>query len=141
VAALYFDSSAFVKLLIEEPDSDLAARLWDEADLVASSRLAYPEVAAALSAARRGGRISAAGERTARREWQGTFWPSARVVELTSEIATNAAELSQSFVLGGADAIHVASALALSEVAPILVAWDARLRDAALEAGLVVAPA
>lgn len=44
------DSSAFVKLLIEEEGSDLAARLWDRCDAAIPSRMAYPEVRAALAA-------------------------------------------------------------------------------------------
>jgi predicted nucleic acid-binding protein len=53
VALIYFDSSAFVKLLAEEPGSDLAARLWDGCDAAVASRLAYPEVRAALAASAR----------------------------------------------------------------------------------------
>ncbi|HEX7463112.1 MAG TPA: hypothetical protein VF317_13165 [Dermatophilaceae bacterium] len=49
----YFDSSAFVKLVVEEEGSDLAAALWDGRDAAVSSRLAYPEVRAALAAAAR----------------------------------------------------------------------------------------
>ncbi|MEO7443145.1 MAG: VapC toxin family PIN domain ribonuclease, partial [Acidimicrobiales bacterium] len=40
-----------------------------------------------------------------------------------------------------ADAVHLASALTLVEADPILVAWDLRLRTAAVAAGLRVAPA
>lgn len=140
MAVVCFDSSALVKLLVEEEGSDIAARLWDEADVVAASRLAYPEVRAALAAARRAARLDAAAEKRARREWE-AFWAATRIVELTSAIATTAATLSDTLVLGGADAVHLASALAMVELAPILVAWDARLRTAAEEAGLVVAPA
>ena len=37
---VYFDSSAFVKLLVEEAGSELAAQLWDGCDAAVSSRLA-----------------------------------------------------------------------------------------------------
>jgi uncharacterized protein len=50
VTVVYFDSSAFVKLVVEEEGSDLAAALWDGCDAAVSSRLAYPEVCAALAA-------------------------------------------------------------------------------------------
>jgi hypothetical protein len=49
VTIVYFDSSAFVKLLVEEDGSDLAATLWDGCDAAVSSRLAYPEVRAACA--------------------------------------------------------------------------------------------
>lgn len=55
VTVVYFDSSAFVKLLVEEPGSVLAAQLWDGCDAAVSSKLAYPEVRAALAAGGRAG--------------------------------------------------------------------------------------
>ena len=39
---VYFDSSAFVRLLVEESGSALAAEPWDGCDAALSSRLAYP---------------------------------------------------------------------------------------------------
>lgn len=50
MALAYFDSSALVKLVVEEASSDLAAELWDGCDAALSSRLAYPEVRSALAA-------------------------------------------------------------------------------------------
>jgi predicted nucleic acid-binding protein len=50
---VYFDSSALVKLVVQEEGSDLAADLWDSCDAALASRLAYPEVRAALAAAGR----------------------------------------------------------------------------------------
>jgi predicted nucleic acid-binding protein len=65
VALVYFDSTAFVKLLVEQDGSDLAAALWDGCDAAVSSRLAYPEVRAALAAAGRAERLDAADQRRA----------------------------------------------------------------------------
>lgn len=42
MAIVYFDSSAFVKLLVEEDGTDVAAALWDGCDAAFSSRIAYP---------------------------------------------------------------------------------------------------
>ncbi len=53
MSLVYFDSSAFAKLLVEETGSELAAELWDGCDAAVASRLAYPEVRAALAAAHR----------------------------------------------------------------------------------------
>lgn len=140
MAVACFDSSALVKLLVEEDGADVAARLWDEADLVVASRLAFPEVGAALAAARRAGRLDATNEHRARRAWT-NYWPAVRVVELTPAVAAAAARLAGRLVLGGADAVHLASAMTMIEAEPVLVVWDTRLRTAALEAGLAVAPA
>lgn len=135
-----FDSSAFVKLLVDEPGSELAERLWNEADVVAASRLALPEVSAALSAAGRAARLDQATERKARRAWS-TYWAAIDVVELTAAIAADAADLARRLVLGCADAVHLASALTLTAADPILVSWDRRLSAAALESGLSVSGA
>lgn len=134
-----FDSSAFVKLLVDEHGSEHAARIWNDADLVVASRLALPEVSAALAAAHRAGRLDDAGARTARRQWAG-FWAATDVVELTERIAADASRLAGRFVLGGADAVHLASALVLRPSDPVLVTWDRRLAAAALAAGLAVVP-
>ena len=57
---VYFDSSALVKLVVDEDGSDLAAELWDGCDAALASRLAYPEVRAALAAACRNHDLSEA---------------------------------------------------------------------------------
>jgi predicted nucleic acid-binding protein len=140
VALVYFDSSAFVKLLVEESGSELAAELWDAADAILSSRLAYPEVCAALAAAARAGRLGRTSERAAQRSWW-TFWSAARPVELTAGVAQRAGELARRYGLGGADAVHLSSALALDDPTLVVVAWDERLRSGVTAAGFALAPA
>ncbi len=49
-----FDSSALVKLVLDEVGCDLVATLWNGCDAAMSSRIAYPEVCAALAAGRNG---------------------------------------------------------------------------------------
>lgn len=46
---LYFDTNAFVKLVIDEVGTDLAGEIWNAADAVVSSRLTVPETHAALA--------------------------------------------------------------------------------------------
>ena len=86
MALVYFDSSALVKLLVEEPGSDVAAALWDGCDAAFSSRLANPEVSAALAAAHRKHQLDDAQLGVARRTWS-RFWGSMRPVELTESVA------------------------------------------------------
>ena len=57
MAIVYLDTSALVKLVVDEPGSALAAALWDGADLVVTSRLADAEVRAVLAGGRRAGRL------------------------------------------------------------------------------------
>jgi uncharacterized protein len=56
LALMFFNSSALVKLLVQEEGSDVATELWDGCDAALASRLAYPEVCAVLAAARCGSR-------------------------------------------------------------------------------------
>lgn len=138
MAVAYFDSSAMVKLLVEEDGSDLASELWSAADAVAASRIAYPEVRAALAAALRTGRLDPLGRRSAEKRWE-TFWAATRVVELTPALARHAGRLAGEHALRGADAIHLASALALGQ-GTVVVVWDMQLRGGARRAGLRTAP-
>lgn len=138
MAIVYFDSSAFVKLFVDEQGSDVAAELWDRCDTPISSRLAYPEVRASIAAARRNHRLTEADERLAIDAWE-QYWAAVRVVELTADVGAHAGALAGDHGLRGADAVHIASALA---VAPdlIVAVWDLRLASAAHQLGLATVP-
>jgi uncharacterized protein len=139
VALVYFDSSAFVKLVVEEAGSDLAAQLWDGCDAAVSSRLAYPEVRAALAAAARNHVLDDGELQTAERAWE-EFWAATRRVELTSAVEREAGELARRHALRGADAVHLASALAIGDADLVFAVWDQRLYAGARAARLRVAP-
>jgi predicted nucleic acid-binding protein len=139
VAIVYFDASALVKLVIEEEGSELAAALWDGCDVALASRLAYPEVRAALSAARRNRDLTQAAIEVARRTFE-TFWASIRAVELTEHVAGMSGDLAEQLGLRGADAVHLASALVVHDDDLVFAAWDRRLHAGAQAAGLRLAP-
>ena len=140
MAIVYFDSSAFVKLLVDEEDSDIAAALWDGCDAAVSSRLAYPEVRAALAAAGRDRRLDGDAQRQAEAAWD-EYWAATRAVELTQTITAHAGRLAGTHALRGADAVHLASALAVGVADTVLAAWDQLLRSGAETAGVALAPA
>jgi uncharacterized protein len=140
VAIVYFDSSAFVKLVVEEDGSDLVATLWDGCDAAVSSRLAYPEVCAALAAAGRAGRLASADQRLAEAAWE-DYWAAARVVELTGRVTAHAGRLASEHALRGADAVHLASLLAVGGGGTLFAVWDQRLRAGAQALGVRLAPA
>ena len=140
MALIYFDSSALVKLLVQEEGSDLAAELWDGCDAALASRLAYPEVCAALAAACRNRDLSHEDLDAAERAWE-QYWASVRPVELTAAVERQAGQLARTHALRGADAVHLASALALADPDLVLAAWDRRLHAGAAAAGLNVTPA
>lgn len=134
----YFDTSAVVPLLITEPGSAQAARLWNEADRVVSARLVYPQVRAALAQANRLGRLSsrqlcaAVGELDARCD-------ELDVVELDEQLARDAGDLAETHGLRGYDAVHLAAANRVADDDLVLVAGDRQILDAAAAAGLMTA--
>ncbi|MGH3158958.1 MAG: type II toxin-antitoxin system VapC family toxin [Streptosporangiaceae bacterium] len=140
MALIYFDSSAFVKLLAEEAGSELAAELWDGCDAALASRLAYPEVRAALAASARNHDITETELDAAERDWDG-YWAATRPVELTTAVERHAGQLARDHALRGADAVHLASVLAVADPDLIVAVWDRRLHAGAQAAGYRVAPA
>lgn len=136
---VYFDSSAFVKLIVEEDGSDLAATLWDGCDAAVSSRLAYPEVCAALAAAGRASRLRPADQSRAEVAWE-KYWAATRIVEISEPVATHAGHLAGQYQLRGADAVHLASLLAVGVAETLFAVWDQRLRAGAHAVGVQLAP-
>ena len=140
MALVYFDSSALVKLVVKENGSDLVAQLWDGCDGALSSRLAYPEVRAALAAAARNHDLDPDDLLSAEQAWE-EFWAATRPVELTPAVERQAGELAREYALRGADSVHLASALAIGDPDLVIAVWDRRLHAGALAAGTSVAPA
>jgi predicted nucleic acid-binding protein len=118
----------------------LAAQLWDGCDAALASRLAYPEVRAALAAAVRNHDLDAGQLDVTGQAWE-EYWAAIRPVELTAAVARHAGQLAGRHALRGADAVHLASALAVADPDLILAIWDRRLHAGAVAAGLRVAPA
>lgn len=131
----YFDTSAFIPLVIEEPGSKTAGRLWDEADHVVSVRLIYAEARAALAQAQRMGRIT---RRQLPRlvEDVDSLYPQLGRLDVDEALVRRAGELAQEFALRGYDAVHLAGAERLHDPELVVVAGDGPLLDAATELGL-----
>jgi predicted nucleic acid-binding protein len=127
---LYLDSSALVKLVRREPETDaLVAALPPDAKLVASE-IAEVEV---LRALRRAAGDTTAGPGRSALE-------SVRLLPLSPPIRQRACELAPA-ELRALDAIHVATALHLGDLLEGVYAYDNRLIEAAEGAGLrVLAP-
>lgn len=137
---VYFDSSALVKLLVDEAGTDIASELWDGCDAALSSRLAYPEVCAALAASGRNSDLTEGELRSAEATWE-QFWSSMRPVELTPSVERNAGRLAVQRALRGADGVHLASALAVDSPDLVVAVWDRRLHAGVVAEQLAVAPA
>ncbi|HET9591307.1 MAG TPA: type II toxin-antitoxin system VapC family toxin [Solirubrobacterales bacterium] len=133
---LYFDTSALIKLVMIEDDSEQAAELWNSAHPTASSILVYPESRAALAAAHRGARLTTAEYKAALSGFHAHF-DDLITVGVDDDLALSAGAQAEAFGLRGYDAVHLASASGLGEVT--LVTWDEELTVAAESVGLAVA--
>ena len=125
--------------MIVEDGSELVAELWTTPYLATSSILSYPEGRAALAAARRGGRLSAAAHHRALKDFE-SLQEELSLIVVDAELARQAGDLAERFGLRGYDAVHLASALSSGQVIT-LVSWDHDLRRAATDNGCAIAPA
>lgn len=140
---VYVDTSAMVKLYVEESGSSDVRSQIDAADIVATSRVAYAEARAALARRQREGGLSAGDLRRVvaalDRDWEAFV-----IVELDTVTARRAGDLAERHALRGFDAIHLASALELGSLAgeePMFSCYDGRLSAAAAAEGLERPPA
>jgi uncharacterized protein len=134
----YFDTSALIPLLVDEPGSDRAARLWDLSDDVVAMRLIYAEARAALAQATRTGRLATADLTTAIDGLEGLY-ASLDLLEVDEHLVRRAGELAQRHALRGYDAIHLAAAERVRDDATVMVAGDRGLCTAAGALGMAVA--
>lgn len=132
----YVDTSALLKLLIDENGSDEAATIWSSAEVVASSSLIEVEARAALAAAVRAARLTARQHTAAKSELE-LLIADLHIVEVAGDVVADAAELAETEGLRGYDAVHLASALMIG--AAVFASADRPLCDAAARNGLHVA--
>lgn len=134
---VYFDTSALIKLLIDEQGSDRAVELWQRADIVVAAQLLYVEVRAALAAAHRGTRLDDRGLDQARAGLK-ALQAELRLISLDQALARVAGELAEQHGLRGYDAVHLASALAINADNVLLATWDHHLSAAAIATGTLL---
>lgn len=132
----YVDTSTLIKLIVNEPGSDLAARIWEAADALASVRLVEVEARAALAAALRAERLTTAQHRRAVKVLA-ELLDQVDLVEITAGLITAAGRLAEVHALRGYDAVHLAAALFVG--ADVLTSADADLCVAASAERIAVA--
>jgi uncharacterized protein len=122
----YVDSSALVKLVIREAESDALAA-WISGRALVSNRVSEIEVR--RTATRRLGR-----------PWTGLagVFEQIAVIELDGSISERSAQVPPP-LLRTIDAIHVATALELGDDLDAFVTYDKRLAEAVRAAGMTVA--
>lgn len=134
----YLDSSALVKLLIQEPGSD---EVWAAVGAVApvTSRITYAEARAALARRERESTLLHEGDWTMARDNLVAYWRRLRVIEVTQPVVEAAGDLADTFGLRGYDAVQLASAqqVALAGGEDLcFVSFDRRLNRAAQVLGM-----
>jgi uncharacterized protein len=134
----YFDTSALIPLLIEQPGSERSGRVWDAAEHVTSVRLIYAEARAALAQAARLGRV-AADDLAVAIEELGSLYDQLDLLEVDDLLVRRAGELAQRHALRGYDAIHLAAAERVQNGTTVMVAGDGDLCAAAEVIGMAVA--
>lgn len=135
---VYFDTSAIVPLLIEEPGSKPAGQLWDGADRIVSVRLVYPEARAALAQAHRLSRVTARQLRSAVSDLDRRC-EQIDMFDVDDALARRAGALAEQHALRGYDAVHLAAAHRVNDVELVVVAGDRPLLAAAAADGLTTA--
>lgn len=132
----YVDTSALLKLLVQEEGSEQVGLIWDVADSLAAVSLLVVEGRAALAAAARSGRLTAAGYREAKSQLADLVSQVA-MIQVTEELVESAADLAEEESLRGYDAIHLAGALTVD--ATVFASADTALCAAAERRGLHIA--
>jgi uncharacterized protein len=125
----YLDSSAIVKLVVEEPETKALWRALADWSERATSRLARVEVARAL-ASHGDGAVEA-----------GRAAIDALVLVPLDDVVLDGAATLGPPTIRSLDALHVASALSLGDDLGVLVTYDERMRAAAEAVGVeAIAP-
>lgn len=104
----YLDSSAIIKLYIDEPESDDVRAQVEACDVVATSTVAYAEVRAAIARLRRERRLSRAAAAAVVRQFE-TDWNAFMAIDVDDVLGREAGALADRLHLRGFDAIHLAS--------------------------------
>jgi predicted nucleic acid-binding protein len=123
----YLDTSAFVKLVVVEPESRSLRRFLSRWPERTSATLLRTEAVRALRRSGHDARVGAA-----RRLFGGM-----RLLRIDEPLLDRAADLDPRD-LRSLDAVHLAAALAVGTDLGVLLTYDARLGDAARARGLVV---
>lgn len=136
---LYLDTSALVKLYVEEAGTGAVAEAVERAEVVATSVVAYAEARAAFARRYREEDFTTSEYRELVYGLD-VSWKDYERVGLTEELAREAGGLADDHALRGFDAVHLASALGLARRSPdpAFMAFDERLCVAAERASLAV---
>jgi len=139
----YYDTSALVKLYVEEEGSELAAAYSRKSLFVATSRVAYAEARSAFARAWREGVLGDQEYRDVVSNFK-EEWPAFFTLDVSDSVLQRVDALIDKYRLRGFDALHLASTIVLSrriEGEELVVGcWDARLWDYYQKEGFSLIP-
>lgn len=130
---IYLDTSALIKRYIWEAGSEQVRQLFKDKAMIITSKVAYPEVYAALTRRMREGDLTRDQHRQVCRLFE-REWPAYLIVEVHDEILRLSRDLIEKYPLRGFDAIHLASAKSIGKQLKTLITFggaDQRLLESA----------
>lgn len=131
LGVLYVDTSALVKLAVDEAETVAVRAELDRHDVIATSVVTEVELARAVMSARERGATSL--DDVAVR----TITTGYVMLELSADLRRAAARLEPA-VVRSLDAIHVASAVSLGDDLEAVLTYDRRMQDALRARGIAV---
>ena len=136
----YLDTSALVKLYIQEDGQETIQKLVNDAQALGCSHIAFVEAIAAFARVLKERRIVPSLFKKLKTRFK-EDWREYVRIDLTEKIMERAAELAEQFNLRGYDSVHLASAEYLqkkSDVSIIFACFDKQLNLAAKKLDLAV---
>ena len=133
---LYLDTSALVKLVVEERGSDSVDVLFAASEYSVTSVIAYAECRSAIARGAKAGRVGAAAAVRSLDE----LWDAVHTVNVDLRLSARAGDLAARHLLRGMDALHLATALEIpsSDVPVSFATFDRALAAAARAERLAV---
>jgi predicted nucleic acid-binding protein len=130
---LFCDSSALIKLLITEPQSDRMQQASLEAKAIAVCRITWAETMAGMARRQREDPDNADVLEQARQSLAQS-WEQCLIVEVTQALVETAGRFADAFALRGYDSVQLAAAHELHLIAKetvVFASYDRRLNQAA----------
>ncbi len=135
---LYLDTSSLVKYYIDEAYSEQVQRWIDDAEILATSRIAYPEMLSAFSRRRSENDITDQDFQKIYTQLEAD-WSNYAVLDIDEK---RAGVLVVKHGLRGFDAVHLEAALTLqtesNQIRLAFTSFDKKLNNAAISEGLIV---
>lgn len=140
---LYLDTSAWLKLYIEEGGSELVKKTVSESEQICTHLIAYTELRSALARDEREKRIEPS-QKTKIIEAMEKDWQMLNIVQPMETLIRRAGLLCDQFGLRSFDSIHLAAAEAINlQTMPqttLFACFDRKLNKAAFALGMSILP-